>query len=156
MLYFWGCVMVQMAKKWISYFWKMVQHEIAENPKILCSANFLDPFTTYITVSAPYLSYSLSYSQLKSGSQVWGGEILDTEIEFSQHWGSVKSSYWHQWTSHTSYQLKLSLAENRERWTTKSCRSNSVKKHCLTIAWKSKANIEALLQTVAKNNICYC
>ena len=54
----------------------MVQREIAENPKILCSANFLDPFTTYITVSAPNLSYSLSYSQLKSGSQFLGGEIL--------------------------------------------------------------------------------
>ena len=119
---------VQIAKKWISYFWKMVEHEIAESPKILWSANFLDPFTTYNTVSAPYLLYSLPYSQLKSGSQVLGGEILDTEIEFSQHWGSVKSSYWHQWTSHTSYQLKLSLAENHERWTTKSCRSNSVNK----------------------------
>ena len=93
----------------------MVEHEIAESPKILWSANFLDPFTTYTSVSAPYLLYSLPYSQLKSGSQVLGGEILDTEIEFSQHWGSVKSSYWHQWTSHTSYQLKLSLAENRER-----------------------------------------
>ena len=81
----------------------MVQREIAENPKILCSANFLDLFTTYITVSALYLSYSLPYSQLKSGSQFLGGEILDTEIEFSQHWGSVKSSFWHQWTSQTSY-----------------------------------------------------
>ena len=92
----------------------MVEHEIAESPKILWSANFLDPFTTYTTVSAPYLLYSLPYSQLKSGSQVLGGETLDTEIEFSQHWGSVKSSYWHHWTFHTSYQLKLSLAENRE------------------------------------------
>ena len=100
----------------------MVEHEIAESPKILWSANFLDPFTTYTTVSAPYLLYSLPYSQLKSGSQVLGGEILDTEIEFSQHWGLVKSNYWYQWTSQTSC-----LAEKCEKWTTKSCNSNTVK-----------------------------
>ena len=81
----------------------MVEHEITESPKILWSANFLDPFITYTTVSASYLLYSLPYSQLKSGSQVLGGEILDTEIDFSQQWGSVKSSYWYHWTSHTSY-----------------------------------------------------